>query len=80
VPTVTASTMIADLELADKVGCHRGAVEFFGDGSDCCVDHGAPTQRPVTTYTIAQVLRVVAFGGGGARGAQYDKSFVGARR
>jgi len=30
VPTVTASTMIADLELADKVGCHNGLVEILG--------------------------------------------------
>jgi hypothetical protein len=29
VPTVTASTMIADLELADKVGCHIGLVEIL---------------------------------------------------
>jgi hypothetical protein len=29
VPTVTASTMIADLELADKVGCHNGPVEIL---------------------------------------------------
>ena len=28
-PTVTASTMIADLELADKVGCHNGLVEIL---------------------------------------------------
>jgi hypothetical protein len=29
VPTVTASTMIADLELADKVRCHIGLVEIL---------------------------------------------------
>jgi hypothetical protein len=29
VPTVTASTMIADLELANKVGCHNWLVEII---------------------------------------------------
>jgi hypothetical protein len=29
VPTVTASTIIADFELADKVGCHNGVVEIY---------------------------------------------------
>ena len=31
-PTVTASTMIADLELADKVGCHNELVEILEGG------------------------------------------------
>jgi len=31
VPTVTASTMIAELDFGRKVRCHKGAVEKVGD-------------------------------------------------
>jgi len=57
VPTVTASTMIADLNLAGKVRCHNGSVEINDEEKPAMATVAMAAQMNIKTPAQAELGR-----------------------